>query len=206
VTFGSFNNNAKINARVLDLWARAMRSVPESRLLLKFEGGNDPEVRNRYLRELAGRGVEGHRVQIVGRQPVLEHFSLYNRIDLALDTFPYHGTTTTCEALWMGVPTLTRIGTHHASRVGLSLLTRVGLEVFAADSDGQYVAKAAAFAGQLDQLAEIRRSLRKMMLASPLCNARDHARDVESAFRRMWRQWCGNQKTEHRRQKSEDRS
>ena len=191
VTFGSFNNNGKINAHVLDLWAQVLRAVPRSRVLLKFEGGDDGPVQQHYMDELSRRGISPDRITIVGRRPVLEHWDLYNQVDIALDTFPYHGTTTTCEALWMGVPSVTLVGKHHASRVGLSLLARTGLETFAAATPAEYVAKAAAYAGELDNLAVIRRSLRHMMQASPLCDAKAHARDVEAAYRMMWRTWCG---------------
>jgi predicted O-linked N-acetylglucosamine transferase (SPINDLY family) len=191
VTFGSFNNNGKINTHVLDLWAQVLREVPRSRVLLKFEGGDDGPVRQHYTDELSRRGISPDRIAIVGRRPVLEHWDLYNQVDIGLDTFPYHGTTTTCEALWMGVPSVTLVGKHHASRVGLSLLARTGLEAFAAATPAEYVAKAAAYAGELDNLAVIRQSVRHMMQASPLCDAKAHARDVEAAYRMMWRTWCG---------------
>ena len=190
VTFGSFNSNGKIHDRTIRWWSRVLREVPGSQILLKFDSGRDPAVRELYESMFERQGVSRQRVRIMGRLPVLEHLDLYNQVDIALDTFPYHGTTTTCEALWMGVPTVSLIGRHHASRVGLSLLTRVGLEVFAAAGARQYVAKAVAFAGQLDALATIRRSLRNMMLHSPLCDGKAYARDVESAYRTMWRAWC----------------
>jgi len=209
LTFGSFNNNGKINAHVLDLWAQVLYCLPTSRLLLKFEGGDDGEVRQHYLDELVQRGVDASRVQIVGRRSVLEHLDLYNQVDIGLDTFPYHGTTTTCEAMWMGVPTVTLVGEHHASRVGLSLLTRVGLEVFAAATDHDYVSKAVAFAREPDNLVVIRRSLRNMMQASPLCDAKAYTRDVEAAYRTMWRAWCDspirNQKSKIKKEEVQTR-
>jgi predicted O-linked N-acetylglucosamine transferase (SPINDLY family) len=197
VTFGCFNNNGKITAGIMALWAEVLRTLPESRLLLKFEGGDDGPVRQHYLDELAGRGIGPERVTILGRRPVIEHLALYNQVDIGLDTFPYHGTTTTCEALWMGVPSVTLVGSHHASRVGLSLLARVGLEVFAAATPAEYVAKAVAFARQGDHLGTIRRSLRALMRASPLCNAKAHARDVEAAYRTLWRAWCEDRIRNH---------
>jgi len=190
VTFGSFNNNFKINGYVLEIWSRILKAVPQARLLLKFNGGDDPGVQAYYAARFQALGVPSERIQILGRRPVLEHFACYNQVDMALDTYPYHGTTTTCEALWMGVPTVSLIGSHHASRVGLSLLTRVGLEVFTASTAEEYITKAVAFASQRDHLATIRRSARAMMLNSPLCDGKAYARGVEAAYRQMWRQWC----------------
>jgi protein O-GlcNAc transferase len=203
VTFGSFNHSGKINPGLLDLWAEVLRALPGSRLLLKFEGGDDGPIRQRYLDQFEGRKVKAERITILGRRGVLEHWELYHQVDIGLDTFPYHGTTTTCEALWMGVPSVTLVGRHHASRVGLSLLSRCGLQVFAAQTPAEYVAKAVAFAKEPDNLAVIRKSLRHMMRTGSLCDAKAYGRDVEAAYRQMWRTWCLTQNTEPRIQNSE---
>ncbi|MGD0465031.1 MAG: hypothetical protein ABSB74_21315, partial [Tepidisphaeraceae bacterium] len=118
------------------------------------------------------------------------HLELYHRVDLALDTYPYHGTTTTCEALWMGVPVVSLAGRTHASRVGVSLLSNVGLPEFIARTPQQYVQIATGLAGDLPRLAELRRTLRPRMQASPLMDAPRFARNVEAAYRRMWENWC----------------
>jgi len=190
VTFCSFNNNQKINPTVMDIWAAILRSVPDSRLLLKFPCGDDPVVARFYIKGLASRGVDPSRVTVLGRLPVIQHLDLYNQADIGLDTFPYHGTTTTCEALWMGVPVISLIGSHHVSRVGLSILSRVGLEAFASTSVKEYIAKAVALAKQTTQLAAIRQGLRKAMARSRLCDYKAYSRDVEAAYRQMWQDWC----------------
>jgi predicted O-linked N-acetylglucosamine transferase (SPINDLY family) len=118
------------------------------------------------------------------------HLAAYHQVDIALDPFPYNGTTTTCEALWMGVPVVTLRGDRHAGRVGASLLTQVGLPDLIAASVEEYVEIAAALAGDAARLSDVRRSLRQRMAASPLCDGRAFARKIESAFRSMWRKWC----------------
>jgi len=194
VTFGSFNNSRKINPHVIELWARVLKAVPQSRLLLKFHEGGDENVKNHYLSQFAQCSISRQRVQICGRKPHFEHLRLYSQVDIALDTYPYNGTTTTCEALWMGVPVISLVGPRHFSRVGLSILTHLGLEFFTAETADQYVAKAAALAAKPDALARIRGSMRTRMTADTLCDKNNFARTVEQAYRHMWRQWCGNRK------------
>ncbi len=191
ITFGSFNNSYKINERVIRMWSHLLQRLPESRLLLKFGGGDDEGVRATYFKRFAAHGIEAERLRLVGRVPVVEHLDLYNQVDLALDTYPYHGTTTTCEALWMGVPVLSLIGCHHVSRVGLSLLSRVGLEIFTAADENEWIDKAVSFARQTDHLAQIRNALRGRMWNSDLCNKQHYARSVEKAYRQMWQKWIG---------------
>ena len=195
-TFGSFNNNCKIQPDMMRLWAEILKRRESSRLLLKFGGGDDPAVRDHYLREFESFGISRERVDICGRKPTIEHFRMYGRVDMALDTYPYNGTTTTCEAMWMGVPTLSLAGKAHASRVGLSILSRVGLSDFAASTPAEYVEKAVAFSGELDNLAKIRASLRSMMFNSPLCDKKRFTKNLEAAYRAMWRQWCDGSQME----------
>jgi len=119
-----------------------------------------------------------------------EHLQLYGLVDVALDTYPYHGTTTTCEALWMGAPVVTLAGRTHASRVGASLLTSAGLPELIAQTPEQYVEIAAALIENPSRLAELRRTLRPRMRTSPLMDAPAFARNIEAAYRQMWRRWC----------------
>jgi predicted O-linked N-acetylglucosamine transferase (SPINDLY family) len=191
VTFGSFNRLSKVNPYTAELWARAVNAVPGARLMFKTAGLDDAATAG-YVRELFKRaGLDPERLILVGSEPSFQkHLERYGEIDLALDTYPYHGTTTTCEALWMGVPSVTLYGPVHVSRVSLSLLTNVGLADFAADSGDAFVETAARAAGDLDRLAELRRTIRQRMAESPLMDARGFAREVEAAYREMWHKWC----------------
>ncbi|UCG46551.1 MAG: tetratricopeptide repeat protein [Phycisphaerales bacterium] len=190
ITFGTFNNNCKINPVIGKIWAEVLGSVPGSRLLLKLKGGDALQLRDRYIRRFERWGVDPARVGLCGWKSPDQHLQLYGQIDIALDTYPYNGTTTTCEALWMGVPVITLIGQCHASRVGLSILNRVGLEFFAASTPGEYVAKAVSLATSRAALGRIRDSMRARIAASGLCYAKGFARHVEAAYRQMWRRWC----------------
>jgi protein O-GlcNAc transferase len=191
VTFGCFNTLAKINDRLLELWAEILIGVPGSRLLLKSAGVAQVFVQKRMREVFASRGVAGERIEmmkhVVG---VREHLALYGRVDVALDTFPYHGTMTTCEALWMGTPVASLVGRAHVSRVGLSLLTQVGLADLAAVGRGEYVRIARELANDSKRVAEIRGGLRERMKASALMDSKGFAMDVEKAYREMWRGWC----------------
>jgi protein O-GlcNAc transferase len=190
VTFGSFNNIAKLSGATLDVWARLLTRLPTARLLLKGKPFAEAATRAIYLDRLAERGVAADRIELVAWLPERAHLALYDRADIALDPFPYNGTTTTCEALWMGVPVVTLRGDRHAGRVGASLLTQVGLTDLIADSPEAYVETAVALAGDPAHLAELRHSLRPRMVASPLCDAPAFARKIEAAYRTMWQRWC----------------
>lgn len=191
VTFGSFNNLSKINDYVVGLWSDVVKAVPGSRLLVKNPSLVDEKTRLRYREKFYAQGLSEDKVELIGRTPTRsEHLALYGRIDIALDTFPYNGTTTTCEALWMGVPVITLIGEAHAGRVGKSLLTSARLEYAVAETWEEFVLRAAALAGDLDRLSEIRASLRLGVLASPLCDFHTFSRNLDNAYRGIWRQWC----------------
>src|SRR5262249_51496636 len=139
------------------------------------------------LDRLDERGVPTERVELMAWLPgTAEHLALYHRVDIALDPFPYNGTTTTCEALWMGVPVITLRGHRHAGRVGASLLTQVGLTDLIANSIEEYVEIALALAGNSGRLDDLRRTLRSRMAASPLCDEGTFASKMEAAFRTMW--------------------
>jgi protein O-GlcNAc transferase len=183
VTFGSFNNFAKITPDVIALWARLLRELPLARLLLKSRGLSDASVADRIKSTFAKHGVVAERVILNGQEvSVREHLSLYHGVDIALDPFPYNGTTTTCEALWMGVPVVTFAGHSHASRVGASLLTHLGLADWIATTPVDYVAMAVAAAKDLARLADLRGQLRDRMLHSFLCDGVKFTTGLETAF------------------------
>lgn len=190
ITFGSFNGTLKSNPYVASLWAEVLKNVPGSHLLIKFQGGGDQEMRERYLERFRQLQISPGRVEIHGWKSPVEHLKLYGRVDVALDTYPFNGCVTTLEGMWMGVPTITLVGESLISRAGLSILSRVGLEFFAASTAEEYVAKATALAQNRSALAKIRASMRQRVTASTLCNAKAHAAGLEAAYRKMWHRWC----------------
>jgi protein O-GlcNAc transferase len=187
VTFGSLNNFAKVHEGVLALWARVLDAVEGSRLVIFCPEGR---TRERVLEFFAARGIATERVESVGFLPQWEYLKLYQRVDIGLDPFPCNGMTTTCDALWMGVPVLTLPGEMPVSRAGLSLLSSVGLGELAASSEEDYVRMAVELAGNLPRLADLRATLRPRMQASPLMDAPRFARNVEAAYHSMWERWC----------------
>lgn len=186
VTFGCFNNFAKVTAEVIALWARLLAATPGARLFLKSRGLDDADTAARVQREFAERGISAGRIELDGRElSVNAHLDLYRRVDIALDTFPYNGTTTTCEALWMGVPVVTLAGQTHVSRVGASLLTHLGAPDWIAATPEEYVRIARSLAEDGPTLATIRAGLRERMCASPLCDAAGFTRALEAKFREL---------------------
>lgn len=193
VTFGSFNNLAKLNDGVFDLWAEVLRAVPTSRLLLKCRGLLDDGPRQRVRARFAAHGIDPDRVKTVAYASTrVEHLGVYNQVDIGLDSFPYNGTTTTCEAMWKGVPVVTLLGTAHAGRVGASLMKRVGLADLVAATPEGYVRTCARLAADPAALAALRRSLPSRICSSPLGSPAVLVRDIEAAFRGMWGQWCAS--------------
>lgn len=183
VTFGSFNALMKVNDLVLDAWASLLHQVPGARLLLKAGALGDEEVRQRLWSRLEARQVDRTRVELLpAALGLAAHLATYQRLDIALDTFPYNGTTTTCEALWMGVPVIAFAGAAHAGRVGCSILERVGLGELAPATLAHALAAAVRLAGDPDRLVALRRSMRDRMLASPLMDAGRVARQLEAAY------------------------
>lgn len=196
--FGSFNASTKLSLGCLERWARVLNAIPDSRLFLKAAGYTDPTARQRVADTLAAKGVAPSRIEFSPwTKGIREHLSMYARVDVALDTMPYNGTTTTCEATWMGVPTLTIAGTTHASRVGLSLLSAVGVpELCAGESawtdHDQYVRLCVELVRDHARLANYRATLRERMRTSPLCDEAAFASRFAGAVRHMWREYVAN--------------
>jgi predicted O-linked N-acetylglucosamine transferase (SPINDLY family) len=188
VTFGCLGNFCKVNNSVLRLWARALGKVKGSRLVISSPAGAQ---RQRTLETLEKEGVAASRVEFVDLHPWREYLELYHRLDIILDTFPYNGGMTTCDALWMGVPVVSLAGGMPVSRFGLSLLTNLGLPELTARSESEYVSIAEGLAGDWPRLAELRSTLRHRLENSVVMDAPRFARQVEQAFREMWRAWCG---------------
>lgn len=191
VTFGSFNALAKIRPPVVRAWSEIMQAVPHSRLVLKANTLSDPVTRNRFIDMFAAHGIEADRLELLGwMKSRAEHMATYAKIDVGLDTFPYNGTTTTCEALWMGVPVVTLSGDRHASRVGASIMERIGLGELVAESEQKFIALATELGSDPERLVSLRSGLRDRMSGSTLTDAALITAGIESAFREMWRRWC----------------
>ncbi|MFZ5908182.1 MAG: tetratricopeptide repeat protein [Nitrospirota bacterium] len=191
VTFGSFNHFAKVTPPVIALWAEILGAVRDSRLVLKANSLSDHRTQRYVGDAFLEAGIPGTRIKLLGWETdKRRHLETYNRVDIALDTFPYHGTTTTCEALWMGVPVITLAGDLYASRTGISLLSNAGLPELVARSSEEYVGKAIHLAGDLEKLESLRRGLREMMKQSPLTDAGRLVKNLEDSYRQMWETWC----------------
>lgn len=188
VTFGSFQRVNKLDDNTLALWARILRMLPQSRLVLRNQGMNSADVRVRLLERMGLAGIEADRVTFGGPVPHRDDFlATYAEVDVLLDTLSYPGTTTTCEALWMGVPTLTLAGQTMLRRVGASLLTCAGLKQWVAGSEDEYVALAVAHASDVQGLVRLREGLRQQVAATALFDATRFAPQLEAALFAIWR-------------------
>jgi predicted O-linked N-acetylglucosamine transferase (SPINDLY family) len=187
ICFGSINNPCKLNEPLLELWARVLSAVPGSSLLLqalsKFQ-------RKRIVQLLQARGIEPTRLQFAPRCLRDEYRKLYDRIDICLDPLPYNGITTTCDGLWMGVPVISLAGSTAAGRAGASILANIGLSELATDDADKFVNLAVSLAGDFPRRTELRRTLRGRMERSPMMDGAGFARNMESAYRQMWTEWC----------------
>ena len=193
-TFGSFNDLRKISPSTMRVWASILNENPDSQLLLKASRLEQKEVCDDFHSRFELLGIAPSRIKLVGRVPTnFEHLDLYNQIDCALDTFPYTGTTTTCEALAMGVPTITLLGNAHAGRVSASLLTAVRRSGLVASSEQDYIKLATKHAqGGLHPL-ESRKNLREQLLSSSLTDEKSYAKKLKSVFISLWKSWCETQ-------------
>jgi predicted O-linked N-acetylglucosamine transferase (SPINDLY family) len=189
ITFGCFNNFRKVSPATIAVWTRLLHEMPTARLLLKSQGLGNPQTAARLRDQFAG--ISAERIELLGAGlPKELHMGLYNRVDLSLDPFPYNGTTTTCDSLWMGVPVVTLTGKTHVARVGLSLVSHAGFPDWAVKTADAYVAKCRELTGDLPNLARLRAGLREQMRLSPICDATQFIDHLEAAFREMWIRWC----------------
>jgi predicted O-linked N-acetylglucosamine transferase (SPINDLY family) len=186
ITFGSFNNIAKFNAPLCDLWVEILQRVPESRLRLKAKSFFDPEILLEWETRFTRAGIARERLIFMPHKPqIKDHLAVYNEVDIALDSYPYHGTTTTCEALAAGVPVVSLAGSSHVARVGVSLLNAVGLSDLIAEQREAYIAIAVKLAADRARLRELRTSLGARMKTSVLGDAAGFTRKLEGCFRQM---------------------
>lgn len=193
ITFGSFQSLAKINDEVLPVWGRIFQAMPHARLRLQNRQLHSPMMREQLLQRLARNGIAPDRVTLEQSVPRAEYLAAYGCIDIILDTFPFTGGTTTCEALWMGVPTVTPAGMTMVARQGASMLACVGLADWIARGDEDYVLKALAHAADLEKIGRLRAGLRQQLLESPLCDSPRFARNFADAMWGMWSTFARNQ-------------
>jgi predicted O-linked N-acetylglucosamine transferase (SPINDLY family) len=190
VTFGSFNYQPKITHLIVDVWARILNRVPNARLVLKNGALEDPSVSGPLVHEFARRGIEARRIECLGRSLHPQLLAEYQRIDVALDPYPYNGGLTTCEAAWMGVPVVICPGETFASRHSLTHLSNIGFTETIARSLDEYVDIAVSLATDLPRLSAIRSGLRNRMAASPLCDGKQFAQELTNILRKVWRERC----------------
>ena len=192
VTFGCFNTLAKVTPTVRRLWGRLLAAVPNSRLLVKAKPFACQTIQRRFLASMEAEGVESWRVDLSPLAgDTAHHLSMYGMVDIALDTFPYAGTTTTCEAMYMGVPVVTLRGGCHAHNVGASLARAADVtEPCVAANEDEYVAKCVRLASDATALATLREGMRARMTRGELCDGAGFTRGLEETFARLFRKWC----------------
>lgn len=190
VTFGCLNRIEKLNEKVIACWCRILNALPDSKLLLKSKLLKDTAFTRHVRTMFAAHGVAEDRLLLEGKSNYQGYLESYSRIDIALDPFPYNGGTTTVEGLWMGVPAVALKGDRYVAHMGESIMHTMQMSEWVAVDKDEYVEKAVAFANDLPALAALRAGLRQRLQSSPICDAPSFARNLEEAFRAMWRQWC----------------
>lgn len=190
VTFAGFTSLHKLNEPLLNHWASILSQTPNSRLILAANGLHNPSTQQPIREIFARHGISTDRLEIHGHLPTGDYLTLHSRVDLLLDTFPANGHTVTCHALWMGVPPVTLAGQTHIQRLGATVLKALSLPDLIAQTPEEYIRIALDRAVDLPHLSEVRGSLRARMIQSPLMDAQRLARNVESAYREMWKRWC----------------
>lgn len=192
VTFGSLNQYCKTNSKVLQLWAQILHEVPDSRLLVNTNTRslNDPATRQVFVNKMARLGIARERLILDDERPADTHLRTYHRVDIGLETFPHNGGITTLEALWMGVPVATLVGQRLAARMGLSILTTLGLTEWISRTPQSYVHTCVNMAGEIERLCDWRTGMRARMQKSALLDAATFTRQLEASYRKMWQQWC----------------
>lgn len=190
ITFGSFNNLHKITEETVALWSKILQALPHSRLLLKTANLDNFLAKQRLQQQFAARGIALERLQLRGKTPsIQEHLATYGEVDICLDTVPYTGCTTTCDALWMGVPVLTLAGIRKVERMSTSILTAIGRQEWIANSATEFVDRAVELANKPEQLKQWRIQQREELEQSPLRDAQGLSRALEEAYRQMWHRY-----------------
>lgn len=191
LTFGSLNSHAKLSPEILTLWANILKAIPNSKLLMKMKSLQDATTRQDLTAHFTSLGIVPERLILSPFTPTqTEHFRMYQQLDIALDSYPFNGATTTCDTLWMGVPVVTLVGDRHASRTGLSILSTVGLTELIAYTPPEYLNICLKLANHLEYVQHLRATLRQRLQTSPLMDAPAFTRQLETRYRDMWEKWC----------------
>jgi protein O-GlcNAc transferase len=193
ITFGSYNNPAKITRQVVRLWAAVLDAVPGSRLLMKYRGMETEEQQRRFVTWFGEHGIARERLQFAGASLQMEYLASYGEIDIALDPFPYNGGSTTLDTMWMGLPIVTLAGRLCVQRSGAEILTLVGTPDLVSETPERYLQGAVFLAEAVSKIPDLRHNVRKAFQASSFMDEAGATRRVEDAFRDMWRTWCGKQ-------------
>ena len=186
ITFGSFNHLSKINKKVISLWSKILKSIPKSRIFLKTKQLNDSYLKKKIIDEFKENGVNLNSIILEGNSPRNELLNSYNKIDIALDPFPYSGGVTSLEAIWMGVPVLTKKGFRFVSHTTESINHNSGMSDWVVSDENEYVKKAIKFSKDLELLTNINKNLRQKALKSPLFNSAVFAKQLNKALWEMW--------------------
>jgi predicted O-linked N-acetylglucosamine transferase (SPINDLY family) len=193
VTFASFNSLIKVNPHTVRVWARILHQVPGSRLIIKAQGAGNPGAQRDYAAAFAEHGIEQARLEFQGFSSLRSAMQELSRVDVALDTFPFTGGTTSCHVLWMGVPVVTLAGKMPFARMGVSVLSNIGLTDLIGQSEEQYVQIATQLGSNVQRLHELRGTMRDRMEKSPLMIGPRFVAGLETVYREMWQSWCSKQ-------------
>ena len=193
VTFGCFNNTAKLTETVIACWSKLLHTLPQAQLYLKYKPLGNYGVRCRYQALFAKQGIDIGRIRMVGASPRREYLAAYREVDITLDPFPFNGCTTTMESLWMGVPVVTLRGDRYVGHMGETILKHLDFGELVTESEEAYIAKAVALSADLPALAEMRNHLRMKLLNSKLCDGPGFTRSLEVVYRNIWADWCRQQ-------------
>jgi protein O-GlcNAc transferase len=191
LTFTSVNNFTKVTPQTQHFWAQLLKAIPDSRLILQTTAMSSLHTQELVKARFAAVGVSPDRLDFRPWSNFIQYMQLLTDSDMTLDPFPFNnGGTTTCHSLWMGAPVITLAGDRHASRMGLSLMTAIGLPEFVAQTPEEYVQIGVRFANDLPKLREIRRTMRDRLTASPLLDGATYTKNLEAAYRHVWKKWC----------------
>lgn len=192
ITFGSFNNSRKLNKNLIKIWAEILEKVPNSKLYLKSKALIDQKVQEKFVKLFTDKNITKERILFSGHTVLEDMFSEYNKVDIALDSFPFNGNTTTSHALWMGVPVVTLSGSNYVSKMSESILNAINLPELITKTKDEYISKAVNLAGNIEELEKIRAGLRKKFENSNLSDCKKFTGQLEELFERAWKMWCAS--------------